>query len=129
MPSPDELKPFPTALNIQYVGHTASVLSLCVSPTGQYLASGDKDGVFIIWEVMTSRKLMTKQFAAPVSTMDWSKRNMIILGTGSDAYIINWKFPRNDYQINELAIEEAKEARANAKNPEANWTFFEPGSE
>jgi ribosome biogenesis protein ERB1 len=49
IPSVDELKPFPTALNIVYTGHAAAITSLVVSPKGQFLASGDKTGVFIVW--------------------------------------------------------------------------------
>lgn len=82
MPSVDELKPFPTALNIVYTGHTASISCLVVSPKGQYMASGDRSGTLIVWEVLTSRKLYTREFAGPVHSLDWSCNNLLLIASG-----------------------------------------------
>ena len=41
LPDASSLRPFPTSINISFVGHTASIISLSVSPDGTYLASGD----------------------------------------------------------------------------------------
>lgn len=50
IPSPDELKPFPTSQNILYSGHTAGLSCLAVEPHyGNYFASGDTSGLLIIW--------------------------------------------------------------------------------
>ncbi len=40
LPSPQELKPFPSQLSIIYKGHTARVRCLAVDPRGIWLASG-----------------------------------------------------------------------------------------
>lgn len=41
LPDASTLRPFPTSLNISYVGHSSSVLSIATSPDGTYVASGD----------------------------------------------------------------------------------------
>lgn len=51
LPRPRELKPFPNALCVEYVGHASRVQCLACSGDGQWLASGDEDGMVIVWEV------------------------------------------------------------------------------
>lgn len=51
LPRPRELKPFPNALGVEYVGHASRVQCLACSGDGQWLASGDEDGMVILWEV------------------------------------------------------------------------------
>jgi ribosome biogenesis protein ERB1 len=50
LPSPNELKPFPNKLVLQFLGHEKPVHTLSISPDGQYLASGSEDGVVKLWE-------------------------------------------------------------------------------
>ena len=57
LPKPDELRPFPTQINIEYKAHQSRVRSISVNNTGQYLASCDEQGLFIVWDVITSRIL------------------------------------------------------------------------
>lgn len=51
LPRPRELKPFPNALCVEYKGHAASVRCIACSGDGQWMATGDDDGVLILWEV------------------------------------------------------------------------------
>lgn len=55
LPSPSDLKPFPTAVSIEYKFHNSCVRSISVSPCGQYLASGDEESNLVIWHILTSR--------------------------------------------------------------------------
>ena len=68
IPDPSTLKPFPTKQSLLYQGnkvilnfipslskgHETRVLTLSVHPNGHYLASGDKAGRVIIWDVNTT---------------------------------------------------------------------------
>lgn len=55
LPSPNDLKPFPSAVSIEYVFHQKAVRTLAVSPNGLYLASGDEDYNVVIWHIRTSK--------------------------------------------------------------------------
>ena len=53
LPRPRELKPYPNALCVEYRGHEASVRCIACSGDGQWMATGDDNGVLILWEVGT----------------------------------------------------------------------------
>ena len=57
LPSPKDLRPFPTAVCTRFAGHRSPVRALCPSHDGQYICSGDDDGVLKLWEVATGRCL------------------------------------------------------------------------
>jgi ribosome biogenesis protein ERB1 len=57
LPSPNDLKPFPTRESISYSFHKTNVRSISVSQCGKFLASGDEDHNLIVWEVGTGRIL------------------------------------------------------------------------
>jgi ribosome biogenesis protein ERB1 len=53
LPDLEELRPYPTVECVRYVGHTARVRCVDVSPTGAFVASGSSDGELRIWELQT----------------------------------------------------------------------------
>lgn len=55
LPTPSELRPFPTRCTNVFIGHKGRVRCLSVHVSGNWLASGGDDGVLRIWEVMTGR--------------------------------------------------------------------------
>lgn len=55
LPSPNDLKPFPTQVSIDFAFHTTCVRALSVSPCGKFLASGDIDHNLVIWNTSTSK--------------------------------------------------------------------------
>ena len=88
------MKPFPTAVNIIFHGHESPVISIDVSPTGDYLATGDDSGMIIICDVMTSRILYQKQFEdEPILSINWSSKNLLLFSHGQKVEIMVWKFP------------------------------------
>ncbi|XP_076812199.1 ribosome biogenesis protein bop1-A-like [Clavelina lepadiformis] len=74
LPKPSDLRPFPTFQAICYRGHQAIVRSISVDHTGQWLASGDDNGIVRIWEVATARcvKEITGFIAeSPIKCLSW----------------------------------------------------------
>lgn len=63
LPSPNDLKPFPSVLSIEYNFHKKGVRALAVSPNGLYLASGDEDSNLVIWHTRTSKIVRQYQMA------------------------------------------------------------------
>ena len=59
LPKPADLRPFPTVLAIEFKGHSSHVQCISVHPTGQWLASGAKDGEVRVWEVETGRSMLS----------------------------------------------------------------------
>jgi ribosome biogenesis protein ERB1 len=82
LPDASTLRPFPTSLNISYIGHSSSVLSIATSPDGTYVASGDESGLIIIWETQTSKPLWRKQYSESILSIDWSCLNLIAFSHG-----------------------------------------------
>ena len=58
LPSPKELRPFPTTSAVQY-RHPASSRVRCVSvdPRGEWVASGSEDGVVRVWDLGNGREV------------------------------------------------------------------------
>lgn len=52
LPRREELRPFPTVLGVEYLGHTKRVRGVSFDPAGQYFASGSEDCTVRIWEVL-----------------------------------------------------------------------------
>lgn len=57
LPSPDELRPFPTKCSKIYRGHEGRVRCLQVDNSGNFLATGGEDGSVRVWDVITGREL------------------------------------------------------------------------
>ena len=56
LPSPEELRPYPTTIALEYEGHAGRVRSLSVSVCGQWLLTGADDGTVRLWEVQSGRQ-------------------------------------------------------------------------
>ncbi|DAA76307.1 TPA_exp: Ribosome biogenesis protein [Trichophyton benhamiae CBS 112371] len=83
LPSPEELKPFPTTCSALFRGHKGRVRSVAVDPTGLWLASGGDDGTVRVWELLTGRQLWSVQLndEGPVNVVRWRP--------GKDAVILS----------------------------------------
>ncbi|EPY53888.1 WD repeat/BOP1NT protein [Schizosaccharomyces cryophilus OY26] len=55
LPSPSELRPFPTRCTNVYIGHKGRVRCISAHKDGIWLASGGDDGVLRVWEILTGR--------------------------------------------------------------------------
>jgi len=92
LPSPSDLKPFPTGLSIEYSFHKSCVRSISVSQCGRYLASGDEQHNLVIWDIKSARILRKYKLDNPViDCIEWSpsKENCLLAATNEDnVYVI-----------------------------------------
>lgn len=72
LPSPKDLRPFPTHESISYVGHTGRIRSLSIHPSGLFALSGSDDQTVRLWEVATGRCLFMWKFDATIHALSWS---------------------------------------------------------
>ncbi|KAJ2783457.1 Ribosome biogenesis protein erb1 [Coemansia interrupta] len=71
LPDPRDLRPFPAAEALAYVGHTGRVRSISVDPTGLWLLSGSDDGSVRLWELVTGRCARVWTLGATVHAVAW----------------------------------------------------------
>lgn len=86
LPSPEELKPFPTTCATLYRGHRGRVRTLAIDPSGLWLASGGDDGTARVWELLTGRQLWSVKLSDedPVSVVRWKPgRDSVILSAAA----------------------------------------------
>jgi ribosome biogenesis protein ERB1 len=93
LPSPEELKPFPTACGTIFRGHKGRVRSVCIDPSGIWLASGGDDGTVRVWEILTGRQLWSATLSDhdPVNVVRWRPgKEAVVLAAaaGDDIFLI-----------------------------------------
>ncbi|KAF2431132.1 BOP1NT-domain-containing protein [Tothia fuscella] len=88
LPSPDELRPFPTVCANIFRDHQGRVRSVSVDPTGTLVASGADDGYVRVWEMLTGRQLWNKKLSddEAVDVVTWrpSKDTAIIAAAAGE---------------------------------------------
>ena len=92
LPSPRELKPFPTKLSIIYKGHKGRVRSICVDPSGQWLASGSDDLTVKIWEISSGRVFKSISFEESIMSLSWNTNksiSILAVASGTAVYLVN----------------------------------------
>ena len=73
LPSPNDLKPFPTQVSIEFVFHRSTVRSIAVSPNGMWLASGDDEHNLAIWNTRSGK--VVRKYRLPnkiIDCVEWS---------------------------------------------------------
>eukprot|EP01116_Phalansterium_solitarium_P006408 TRINITY_DN18705_c0_g1_i1.p1 TRINITY_DN18705_c0_g1~~TRINITY_DN18705_c0_g1_i1.p1 ORF type:complete len:712 (+),score=309.47 TRINITY_DN18705_c0_g1_i1:23-2137(+) len=92
LPSPDELRPFPSTQSMIYEGHTGKVRSISVDPSGQYLASGAEDETVRIWEVETGRCIKQWSLGGTVFSVAWNpdpSRCVVAAAVGDTLFMLH----------------------------------------
>ncbi|KAK2760908.1 Ribosome biogenesis protein erb1 [Arachnomyces sp. PD_36] len=92
LPSPEELKPYPTTCATLFRGHKGRVRSLSVDPSGIWLATGGDDGTLRVWELLTGRQLWSVKLSEedPVNAVRWRPgKDAVVLAaaTGDEVYL------------------------------------------
>lgn len=75
LPSPKELKPYPNARCLRYLGHEDKVVSVAVDASGKWLLSGSTDKTMRMWEVSSARCVRKWSFQHPVLNVAWCPGN------------------------------------------------------
>ena len=76
-------------------GHTASVFCVAYSPDGRTLASGDRDGTIMLWDLKTSKERATlKGHTAGVQSVAYSPDGKTLASGGEDDTIKLWGLKR-----------------------------------
>ncbi|KAG0130109.1 putative ribosome biogenesis protein Erb1 [Tuber indicum] len=93
LPSPQELKPFPTTTATIYRGHEGKVRTLGIDPSGVWLATGGDDGTVRIWEILTGREVWKVKLGEDesVNTVKWRpgrEAGILAAAAGDDVYLI-----------------------------------------
>lgn len=93
LPSPEELRPFPTTCATVFSGHEGRVRSLAVDPSGVWLASGGDDGTVRIWELLTGRQIWRIKLGEDeaVNVVRWrpgTEATVLSAATGEDVFLM-----------------------------------------
>ncbi|XWS41183.1 hypothetical protein CRYUN_Cryun17cG0058300 [Craigia yunnanensis] len=101
LPSRKDLRPYPVTCYLEYRGHKGAVLSISVEPSGQWIASGSKDGTVRIWEVETGRCLRLWEVGEAVQHVAWNplpELPVLAVSAGPDVLILNTGFGNEEEQ-------------------------------
>ena len=121
LPSPEELRPFPTTCAIIFRGHEGRIRSLAIDPSGVWLASGGDDGTIRIWELLTGRQVWS------VRLDDIDAINVVRWRPGSDAFILSAAGNENLYLIVPPITDPETEAKSR-EVVDAGWGYAANGS-
>lgn len=94
LPSPQDLRPFPSRCTHIMTGHTGRVRCLDTSPDGNWLATGSDDATLRIWEVLTGRcvKTISEFDGNAILACRWSPNADIALlavSAGDNCYLVS----------------------------------------
>mmetsp|Transcript_29615 Transcript_29615/g.68880 ORF Transcript_29615/g.68880 Transcript_29615/m.68880 type:complete len:764 (+) Transcript_29615:52-2343(+) len=78
LPSPKDLRPFPTHIAVSYEGHSLMVRGVAVDPTGQWLATVSGDETVRIWEVATGRQFRSIKFEDAATAVAWNSVHLLL---------------------------------------------------
>lgn len=75
-----------------FLGHTASVVSVAVSPDGRWLTTGSEDGVIIVWDIGTGKRIkqMRGHGKSAVYSLSFNKEGNILVSGGADQSVRVW---------------------------------------
>jgi len=85
LPSPKDLRPFPTHVAVTYEGHGDLVRGVAVDASGQWLATVSADQTLRIWEVASGRPFRTVRFESVATAVAWNPRHTLLCVAAQEA--------------------------------------------
>lgn len=80
LPDPRDLRPFPAARSIDFVGHVRSITSISIDPTGQWLVSADAAGSLRLWDAQTGHCRRTWSLPdETISSVAWNPNRALLM--------------------------------------------------
>ncbi|KAH8731487.1 small nucleolar ribonucleoprotein-like protein complex subunit [Phaeosphaeriaceae sp. PMI808] len=81
-----------------FLGHTGEILSIAISDSGKYLATGDRHARLIIWDAdtLTPRHLFTRHRDA-ITSLSFRRGTEQLFSGGADRAVIVWSAPESAY--------------------------------
>ncbi|XP_071724577.1 ribosome biogenesis protein BOP1 homolog [Rutidosis leptorrhynchoides] len=92
LPNRKDLRPYPVTCHFEYRGHTDAVTSISISPSGEWIASGSKDGTVRLWEVETCSCLRSWVVGEAVQHVAWNplpELPILAVAMGQDVLVLN----------------------------------------
>mmetsp|Transcript_12093 Transcript_12093/g.46948 ORF Transcript_12093/g.46948 Transcript_12093/m.46948 type:complete len:563 (-) Transcript_12093:1149-2837(-) len=71
LPSPKDLKPFPSSNCLKFTGHEDKILSIAIDHSGQWLLSASEDCTIRKWEISSSRCISVWRSRDIVKSVAW----------------------------------------------------------
>lgn len=92
LPSPEELRPFPTRHDCVYSGHEGRVRCTAFDPRGEFLCTGGDDGMVCIWSAFCPRLLWKVRLSDQnaVDAVSWrpTKDALILAAAAGDSIFL-----------------------------------------
>ena len=91
LPSPGDLRPFPTKLGNEFKFHKSPIRSIAISPDGKYLASGDEQHNLVIWDIKSTRIMRKYKLVNEViDNIEWcpNRYAVVAVSNDTDVYVI-----------------------------------------
>ncbi|KAL8904451.1 MAG: hypothetical protein Q9207_003249, partial [Kuettlingeria erythrocarpa] len=133
LPSPDELRPFPTTCATIFHGHEGRVRSLAVNPSGVWLASGGDDGTIRVWELLTGRQLWHVKLSSDeaINVVRWrpgTDAAILSAAAGEDLYFLVPPISSLELEVHSRSLLDAGFGYASSTSssakaaPQAQWS-------
>lgn len=87
LPSPKDLRPFPTHIAVSYDGHAGMVRGVAVDPSGHWIATVSADETLRIWEVATGRPVRSFKFKSVVTAVAWNPKSLLLAVAAEEAVL------------------------------------------
>ncbi|SCU85761.1 LADA_0D09472g1_1 [Lachancea dasiensis] len=98
LPSPKDLRPFPTRCSTVYRGHEGKIRTLSIDNSGLWLATGSDDGTVRVWEILTGREVYKVQIVDKkenaddnVEVVEWHPEQasgILAVAAGDNIYLV-----------------------------------------
>jgi len=78
LPSPKDLRPFPTHVSVAYEGHTGMVRGVAVHSSGEWIATVSSDETLRIWEVSSGRPFGLIKLPNTATAVAWNPVHLFL---------------------------------------------------